>query len=139
MPLSRVTANCQDLDTDALFSIQGTSDTLAEARAEAQAKLAMVTNAVVLSVNESASVDVAGYPVHAVGGDGKGSFTLRQGTDRATTRTVTIPNVTAEIKNATAQDGSIDINNDLVEAFGAAYRDADGNGGYTVIRGFLIP
>ena len=139
MATSRATANLQDLDSDALFSVQGTSDTIAEARAELQAKLAMVTNAEVLSVTESSSVDVAAYPVHAAGGDAKGTFTLRQGTDRSTTRTINIPNVTTDIKNATAQDGTIDIEDDLVTAFGAAYRDADGVGGYTVIRGYLHP
>lgn len=139
MALSRATANLIDKDSDALFSVQGTSDTIAEARAELQAKLAMITNATVLSVTESSSVDVAGYPVHADGGDSKGTFTLRKGTDRATTRTVNIPNVTTDIKNATAQDGSIDIENALVTAFGDAYRDADGAGGYAVIRGYLHP
>lgn len=139
MALSRATANLQDSDSDALFSVQGTSDTIAEARAELQAKLALVTNAVVLSVTESSSVDVAAYPVHAPGGDAKGTFTLRKGTDRATTRTVNIPKVTTAIKAAAAQDGSIDIDNALVTAFGDAYRDADGVGGYTVIKGSLHP
>lgn len=134
MATARATATVHDLDTDDVFNVQGTSDTLAEAQAELRAKLALMANVEVLSVSESNAGDIATYPVAGAGGDGDASFTLRKGTDRATTRTINIRNVTTAVKDGVAQDGSIDVGDPLVTALGGAYRDADGTGGYTVIR-----
>lgn len=134
MSQARSTATVHDLDTDDIFNVQGTSDNLAEAKAELQAKLALMSNIEVLSVSESAAGTVGDYPPHAVGADGDATFTLRKGTDRSTTRSINIRNVTTAIKDTVAQDGSINVGDGLVTAFGGAYRDADGNGGYTVIR-----
>jgi hypothetical protein len=132
---ARATATVQDLDTDDVFNVQGTSDTLAEAKDELKAKLAMMSNIVVLGVSESAAGTIGDYPVHAVGGDGDATLTLRIGTDRATTRSINLRNVTSAVKDTIAQDGSINVGDDLITAFGTAYRDAEGAGGYTVIRG----
>jgi len=138
MAESRVTITVQDSDTFQVFQVQGTSDTLAEAKAEAQKKLAMMAGVVVLSASESQAGTLTDYPNPAgtIGHDA--TLTLRKGTDRSTTRTVPIKLVDTTLADATAQDGSIDVSATAITDFGSAYRDSSGNGGYTVIRGQFV-
>lgn len=141
MAESRVTYTVHNTRTDKLFTIQGTSDTIAEARAEAQAKVALLDgDCEVVGGSESSSLaagDVATVTalITAGAGGADANFTLRKGTDRSTTRTISIPNVSGDFRDTVAQDGSIDVSDGTVGAFGTAYRDSAGNGGYTVIKG----
>lgn len=141
MAESRVTYTLINNRTDKLFTVQGTSDTITEARAEAQAKIALIDgDCEVLGGSESSALDSSGVTaVQALLTSGAGgadaNLTLRKGTDRSTTRTVPLPNMSGDYKDATAQDGSIDVGDATVQAFGTAYRDSTGNGGYSVIKG----
>lgn len=138
MAQSRVTVTLQDIGTYKVFSIQGTGPDIATARAEAQKKLALIAGVTVMKVTEATELaDLTAYPANAGTANADATLTLRKGSDRSTTRTINVPAVWDGYANATSQDGSIDVSNDDIAAFGTAYRDADGTGGYTVIRGMF--
>jgi hypothetical protein len=138
MAESRVTVTVQDDLTFDSFQIVGSSDSAAEAKAEAQAKVAATVGVTVLSVSESTAGTVGDYPISG-GTEGRDAqLTLRKGTDKSTTRSIPIRLLDTATVNATAQDGSIDVDHALITAIGDAYRDSSGTGGYTVIRGAFV-
>lgn len=129
--MARVTVNMTQSVTGLPFQLVGTADTLAAARAEAQAKAALTVGAVV-SVSESEDVaDISAY-VAAAGDDADCVIIL--GKDGNANRPIKVTNATKAIALANGK-GRINIAHPLVTAFAGAYRDGDGDGGYSAVGG----
>lgn len=129
--MARVTVNMTQAVTGLPFQVVGTADTMALARAEAIAKTALTVGDVV-SVSESEDVeDISGY-VAAAGDDADAVIIL--GKVGNANRPIKITNATKAIALVNGK-GKINIANGLVTAFAGAYRDGDGDGGYTAVGG----
>lgn len=135
-PMSQARARVKNTVTAHVFTIVGTGDTVADAQAELEAKLALV-GGTLLSASRSEQLDVAtlAAPVNGPGGDA--IVYLQQGSDTSTRIGININNMAGTFKDATKNDGSI-ILTGAVAAFAAAYIDGAGNGGYSAVGGRFL-
>lgn len=112
------------------FSVIGTSDDAAEALAERNAKLALTKGTVIASSTTTPDTVI---PTSAGAGDGEDAV-LKLFKTGETIKTVKFENMDSGLALA-GSPGIVDITEGAIVAFGAAYRDGNGIGGYTVLSG----
>lgn len=135
-PMSQARARVKNTVTAHVFNIVGTGETVEDAQAELEAKLALV-GGTLLSASRSEQLDIAEIqaPVNGPGGDAV--IYLQQGSDTSTRIGVNINNMSGTFKDATKNDGSI-ILTGAVAAFATAYVDGTGAGGYSAVGGRFL-
>lgn len=112
------------------FRISGTGADDATALAEHNAKLALTVGTVQKQSLSQPLDEAAGAP--AAGTYSNGYITLQNAAGKVVN--VQFDNIT----NAVAANGKIVLTNGLVTAFATAYRDRDGNGGYSAVGGEIV-
>lgn len=116
------------------FRVAGTGLTRAAAIAEANAKLAMTVGTVLdSSVSDDLTEEEAGA-AHAVGAYSDAELTMQNGAGRRVT--VHLENIANDLGDGVT--GDIDLDDALVTGFATAYKDGDGNGGYTPYSGHFV-
>jgi hypothetical protein len=135
-PMSQARARIKNTVTAHVFNIVGTGETVDDAQAELEAKLALV-GGTLLSASRSEQLDITtlAAPVNGPGGDA--IVYLQVGSDTSTRVGININNMAGTFKDATKNDGSI-ILTGAVAAFAAAYIDGQGNTGYTAVGGRFL-
>ena len=117
-----------------LATVSGTGATQATAVAELGAKVALMRG---VGVSGSISVPMAPADFPAFSGNSNDAraaiLTLKKA--GYPSHTVRIPNMRYDIGMTNDQTGQIDTTHASIVAFGAAFVDADGVNGYSVIRG----
>jgi hypothetical protein len=118
------------------FIVRASGPDAATAEAHLKAKLLLIKGTIV-KVTESAAQLNADYPPGAAGDGTSFELTLQIGTDTATARTETIVNGLGGLGLA-ADPATIDVSKAAIAAYAAAYRDSDGVGGYSAVRGHYL-
>lgn len=132
--LVQYTATVQPDGFEKTNRVVGTALTAAEAKAELQKKLALMP-VTVLSVIEGNLGNTADYPAHAATPYNDMVLTLWKAGVRA--RAVVIRNASNAYRQVGSTKGLVAIDNADILAFAAAYRDNDGQGGFSVIGGYF--
>lgn len=130
--MPRVTYNLQE-PNGRKFRVVGTGLTRAAAVAEANSKLALTVGTI---VDSSVSDILAGGETGAANGGANYSdanLTLKNG---AKFVSIHLENISNEYGDGTT--GDIDVLNDDIAAFAAAYKDGAGNGGYSAYSGHFV-
>lgn len=131
MPV-RVTYLLKELADYRPFRIGGSGPDRATAVAEANAKLAMICGVVErATISDVPTAGETGEPNPGTSFS-NADLILRNNTTGKTV-SIRLDNVTTDI--GTGVGGIIDIEDPLVVAFATAYRDGDGNGGYSPYGG----
>lgn len=115
------------------FIVRAGGPDAATASAHLAAKMALI-NGVVQKVTQSSTLDAAGFAAAGAGAGTSFELTLQKGADTTTARTEVIVNGAGGLGLAT-DPATIDVNNADIAAYAAAYRDAQGTGGYSAVRG----
>lgn len=130
-----VTYKVREAGTDRPFAIRGNGNTRADAVAEAKAKIAMVVGVVSeVTISDVPTGAETGAVASAAGLFSDADLVLRNSAGKVVT--VRLENVTTAI--GTGIGGLVDLSNDLVTAFAAAYKDGSGAGGYSPFDGRFI-
>lgn len=121
--------------TNRPFRVRGTGATLADALAEANAKLAM-TVGVVKEATYTDDIDPgdAGAVASAAGLFSDANLVLRNAAGKVVT--VRLENITTSI--GTGVNGMLDLTDPLITGFAAVYKDGADAGGYTPYDGKFI-
>lgn len=135
-PMSQARARVKNTVTAHVFNIVGTGETVDDAQAELEAKLALV-GGTLLTASRSEQLDIAtlAAPVNGPGGDA--IVYLQKGSDTSTRVGININNMAGTYKDATKNDGSIILTGN-VAAFATAYIDGQGETGYTAVGGRFL-
>lgn len=130
--MPRVTYNLQE-PNGRKFRVVGTGLTRAAAVAEANTKLALTVGTI---VDSSVSDLLTGGETGTANGAADysdASLTLKNG---AKFVSIHLENISNEYGDGTT--GDIDVLNDDIAAFAAAYKDGAGNGGYSAYSGHFV-
>lgn len=128
----RVSVRLVELGTGRRFSVGGSGPDEATAIAEAKNKLKLTCGSV-SSVSESKSLDKAGYTANADTQYSDAVLVLSRGEDYPN-KTVRLENISTAYRLANSV-GLLDLSNADLQAFATAYRDAEGNSGYSLVAG----
>lgn len=133
--MSRVTYKMTEAGDGRKFNVVGTGDTLADAKAEADAKLAM-TVGVIQSATQSEDIDAGDYGTVASAGGLFSDANLSLRNTDGTVVNIHLENVATSL--GTGSNGLIDLTDPLIIAFAAAWKDGSGAGGYTPYDGHFV-
>lgn len=132
---ARVTYKLEELATGRPFRVVGTGLTRLAALGEANTKLNMTVGTVTgNSVSEELTGAEAGDPSEDT--QFSDAVIVLQHSVSGVKRAIKLDNVTTAI--GTGLSGQVDVDNALVTAFAAAYRDGDGGGGYEAYDGYFV-
>jgi hypothetical protein len=119
-----------------VFSVVGTGASAADALAELEAKLA-ITGGTLLSASQSSQLVPGDLTAPVAGAGGDAILYLQIGNDTSTRIGININNMSGTFKDPAKNDGSLLLTG-AVAAFAAAYRDGQGNGGYSAVGGRFL-
>lgn len=136
IPRSTYSVRLAEAGTNRRFSISGTGGTPADAKAEADAKLALTVGTAV-AANRSESVDPATVAATNAGPLYSDAVLVVTKDDFSPDRQIRLENISTAYRLAGSQ-GKIDLSNAAIAAFVAAYKDADGVGGYVAVDGYYV-
>jgi len=134
--MSRVTYKMLEASDGRKFNVVGTGASIADAQAEADAKLAMTVGTIV-SASTSETLDPGDYGVVASAAGLFSDVNLSLRNTAGQVVNIHIENVTTAI--GTGTNGLVDLTDPLVIAFAGAYKDGAGGGGYTPYDGHFVP
>jgi hypothetical protein len=130
--MATVTYNMSELGTGRKFRVVGTSDTEAEALAEANAKLAMTVGTVISNSASGPLTAGAGSPN---GGTQYSDAILILSKSGYPDRAIKLDNIDTGLSDG---NGKLNVQDALVQTFAGAYRDGAGDGGYSALSGYFI-
>lgn len=133
--MSRVTYKMREAGDGRQFRVVGTGDTLADAKAEADAKVNM-TVGVILSASQSEDIDAGDFAAvaSAAGLFSDANLSLRNTEGQVVN--IHLENVATSL--GTGSNGLIDLTDPLIIAFATVYKDGAGNGGYVPYDGHFV-
>lgn len=119
-----------------VFSVVGTGASAADALAELEAKLA-ITGGTLLSASQSSQLVPGDLTPPVAGAGGDAILYLQLGNDTSTRIGININNMSGTFKDPAKNDGSLLLTG-AVAAFAGAYKDGQGNGGYSAVGGRFL-
>ena len=131
---ARVTVKYTVGASNDLASVVGTGQTSAEALAEVTAKVALMRG-VGVSGSTTTPIDTADLPAFSGASNDARNAILTLKRTGYPAHTVRVPNMRYDLGLAGDQTGLIDVTSAAIQAFATAFRDSDGVGGYSCIRG----